>query len=29
MQGSTLGVYDRLLGTTLQARFAEAYPNLP
>jgi glycosyltransferase involved in cell wall biosynthesis len=29
MQASTLGVYDRLLGTTLQARFAEAYPNLP
>ncbi len=29
MQKSTLGVYDRLLGTALQARFAEAVPNLP
>ena len=29
MQASTLGVYDRLLSTTLKARFGEASPNSP
>ena len=29
MQASTLGVYDRLLSTTLQGRFGEASPKLP